>query len=121
MHPDAPPHDRNGEPLEGDGRGIKHQPLHRADLRHGQELLHARAAAPGQEYAESKEDQPEVPRHPQIRTLSGGLTKDRSGRVISDRATLLLVAEDVGPQRAESTLYRVGLILERLNVHAARL
>src|SRR2546430_11327031 len=56
MHPDAPPHDRNGEPLEGDGRGIKHQPLHRADLRHGQELLHARAAAPGQEYAESKED-----------------------------------------------------------------
>src|SRR5438876_9208419 len=31
-------------------------------------------------------------RSPQIRTLSGGLTQERSRRVISDRATLSLVA-----------------------------
>src|SRR2546430_5896636 len=121
MHPAAPPHARKGEPLEGDGRGIKPQPLHRADLRHGQELLHARAAAPGQEYAESKEDQPEVPRHPQIRTLSGGLTQERSRRVISDRATLSLVAEDVVTQRVVSNRLRRGLTRREINEQYVRI
>ena len=69
--PDAPAYDGDGQPLEGDGRSVQHEPLHGADVRHGEQLLHARAPTPRQEHAESEEDQPEVPRHPGDKNIFG--------------------------------------------------
>lgn len=75
MGPKAPRNDCRGEPLEGDGGSVEHQPLHGADARHGQQLLHALPTTPREKHSERQEDQPEVPGHPQIRTLSERLAQ----------------------------------------------
>src|SRR5216683_2245854 len=70
VRPGTPRHHRDGKPLKGNGRGIKDKPLHRADLGHGQQFFHAHSPTPRQNHAEHEKNQPEVPRHPRIRTLS---------------------------------------------------
>src|SRR6266849_9061856 len=70
VRPGTPCHHRAGKPLKGNGRGIKDKPLHRADLGHGEQFFHAHSSTPRQNQAEHEKNQPEVPRHPRIRTLS---------------------------------------------------
>src|SRR5260370_2321143 len=70
VRPGAPSHHCYGEPLKGNGRGVKGDPLHPADVWHRQQFLHARSSAPRQNHAEHKKNQPDVPGHPRIRTLS---------------------------------------------------
>src|SRR6266852_1449423 len=70
VRPGTPCHHHDGKPLKGNGRGIKDKPLHRADFGHGQQFFHAHSSTPRQNHAECEKNQPEVPRHPRIRTLS---------------------------------------------------
>src|SRR5229473_4630929 len=75
VRPGAPGYHRDGEPLKGDGRSVKGESLHRADVRHGQQFLHAHSSAPRQNQAEHEKDEPDVPGHPRIRTLSASVAQ----------------------------------------------
>src|SRR5260370_32616220 len=87
VRPCTPGHHRDGKPLEGNGRSVKGEPLHRADVWHRQQLLHANTSAPRQNQAEHEKDKPDVPGHPRMRTLSGSVpqvTKGPTSRSASD-------------------------------------
>src|SRR4029077_11655392 len=75
VRPCAPCHNRDGNPLKGDRRGVKDEALHRADLRQRQQFLHARSPAPRHYQAEHQEDHPNVPGHPRMRTLSASVAQ----------------------------------------------
>src|SRR3979490_68514 len=70
VRPGAPPYDRHRKPLKGNGRGVKPEPFHGRDVRHGEEFLYAHPPAPRQKQAQYEKNQPDVPGHPPIRTLS---------------------------------------------------
>src|SRR5712664_4403314 len=70
-----PCHYCDGDPLKGNRRGIKGKPLRSADVWHRQKFLHAHSTTPRQNHAEHQENQPDVPRHPRMRTLSTGSRK----------------------------------------------
>jgi hypothetical protein len=59
-----------GEPLERDGRGVQGKPLPRADFPKRPQFLETHASPQGQEHAQHKKDEPEVPRHPAMKPRS---------------------------------------------------
>src|SRR6266851_943997 len=96
VHPCTPCHHRDGKPLKGNGRGIKGKPLCRADVWHRQQFLHAHTPAPRQNQAKHEKDEPDVPGHPRIRTLSTSVaqvTKVPRSRSVFDYLTCLKLEE----------------------------
>src|SRR6266481_10065881 len=90
VRPGTPCHHRDGKPLKGNGRGIKDKPLHRADLGHDQQFFHAHSSTPRQNQTEHEKDEPDVPGHPRIRTLSASaaqVTEVPRSRSVSDYTT----------------------------------
>src|SRR2546427_7066583 len=75
VSPCAPCHYSDREPLTGNGRGIERKPLRSADLRHRTQVLRPHSSTPRQDHAEHEKNQPEVPGHPRMRTLSAGPCK----------------------------------------------
>src|SRR5260370_2557964 len=87
VRPCAPCHNCDGKPLKRNSRRVEGEALHRADVWQRQQFLHAHSSAPRQNHAEHKENQPDVPGHPRMRTLSAAVaqvTKVPKGRSISD-------------------------------------
>src|SRR5260370_4514427 len=70
VRPRPPSHHRDREPLKSNGGGVERKPLRSADVRHGQQLFRPHSSTPRQNHAEHQKDEPEVPRHPRMRTLS---------------------------------------------------
>src|SRR2546422_8715036 len=75
VSPCAPCHYCDREPLKGNGRGVERKPLRSADLRHRQQFFRPRSSTPRQDHAEHEKNQPDVPGHPRMRTLSAGPCK----------------------------------------------
>src|SRR6202521_1598668 len=96
VRPRTPCHDSDGKPLKGDGRGVQPKPLHRVDVWQRQQFLHAHSSAPRQNHAEHEKDEPNVPGHPRIRTLSASVaqvTKVPRSSSVSDYPTSMIGLE----------------------------
>jgi len=72
----TPGDESRDDPLAGDGRAIKNEFLLGPDARKREEFLQPKCAAPGHDNSKKEEDQPEVPRHRLMRTLSRQFLQD---------------------------------------------
>src|SRR5260370_25063134 len=75
VRPCPPSHDRDREPLKGNGQCVERKPLRSADEWLGQQFFRPHSPAPRQNHAEHEKDQPDVPGHPRIRTLSASVAQ----------------------------------------------
>src|SRR5271156_1584084 len=60
------------QPLKPNGCSVKRDLFRSRKRRPGLQLLEAAQSAPGNDHGEEEKDQPEIPRHFSIRTLSAG-------------------------------------------------